>query len=223
MSITKGKFNGALKSFVTLDAKNRAAMMTAYTYIAFYTLKDGNKAPLDQLKDKNGIPAWVKAGATRAVMGQDVRYRTDQAAGWSLAERHATTVVEALLDKKQDDSDEAKAKREAAKAKREAEALKLKEQARELESVQDEKDKLELELAKAKSKLKEAQPQKRTSRGKRPEAEQPGKVEQQEAWRISHIAATGDAPDEIIQLTEEEYHVALEAIYAFRKAGVKVA
>lgn len=223
MSITKAKFNGALKTFARLDSEVRAAMMTAYTFIAFYSLKDGNKAPLQQLKDANGVAAWVKAGAARAVMAQDVRYRTDQDAGWAMAEAHALVIVENLLDKKADDSAEAKAKREAAKAKREAEALKLKEQEAELTAAQDAREKAELELAKTKAKLKEAQPKKTGGRVTKPEAELPGKVVQEEAYRLSHILPQGDGKDVIMNLTAEEYDAAVKAVQALRVAQRQVA
>lgn len=223
MSISKTKFNGAIKSFKRIDREVREALTTMYTFVAFHTLAHGNKAPLDQLKEANHIPAWVKAGANRAVMAQDVRYRTDTAAGWKLAADHADTVIGSLLDKRKDESEEAKAKREAAKAKREAEALAAKERERELEEAQNAQEKLELELAKAKAKLKEQLPKRTGGRVKRPDAEQPGKVEQEERFRLLHTLPQGDGKDEILDLTEEEYQAALAAVQALRKGKTKAA
>jgi hypothetical protein len=218
MSISKAKFNGALKTFKRLDSEVRASMLTTYTFIAFHTLAHGNKAPLDQLKDTNGVAAWIKAGAARAVMSQDVRYRTDTESGWKLAESHALAVVEKILDRKEDQSEEAKAKREAAKAKREAEALKLKEQERELEAAQNERDKLELELAKAKSKLKDAAPKKTGGRVTKQDATQPGEVVQVEKYRLIHTLPQGDGKDECIDLSPEEFEAAKAAVQALRRS-----
>lgn len=114
----------ALKRLVNADGKIREELMLYGEYIAEQSLIHGNKQPF-QMAETSGLAKWAVAALKRCILPQNVEYREDREAAREVAVAHAEKIFSMVLDKKQDNSEQAKKRRADAKAKREAEKKRI--------------------------------------------------------------------------------------------------